>query len=260
VPETFHWIEGGALGRLAAVLHLPETSGPHPAVLFCHGFTGTKVEPKRLFLTFARRLLRRGLAVLRFDFGGHGESEGAFHDLTLGGELTDARAAWDYLADHAGVDRERRALLGFSLGGWAAATLAPLLRPAALALWAPVGDPAGMKTRLLGLHGLETLEGGGTVDVAGDALGPAFAKDFPAHAGKVPGGGYAGPTLLLHGSQDEAVDAATAEAYDRVLGGPGHPFEKRILPGARHLFETVPHRAALYDATEAFLARHLGAP
>jgi len=257
MPETFHWIEGGALGRLAATLHVPEGAGPHPAVLFCHGFTGNRVEPQRLFLSYARRLASRGLAVLRFDFGGHGDSEGAFHDLTLAGELKDAQAAWDFLGSHPTVDGSRRALLGFSLGGWVAASTAPRLHPRALALWAPVDDPIRMKVRFLGLHGEEKLLAGEDVDIMGEKLGAGFAQGFEKPTGLAPGDGYGGPVLILQGTADASLSLQSSENYEKAFRERGVETRRVILQGAKHLFETAAHRETLYDETEGFFLRLL---
>jgi len=257
MPETFHWIEGGALGRLASTLHVPEGAGPHPAVLFCHGFTGNRVEPQRLFLTFARRLVSQGLAVLRFDFGGHGESEGTFHDLTLAGELKDAQAAWDFLGSHPAVDSSRRAILGFSLGGWVAATSAPRFQPRALALWAPVDDPIRMKVRFLGLHGGEKLLAGEDLDIMGEKLGAGFAQGFEKTSGLAPGDGYRGPVLILQGTADASLSLQSSENFEMAFRDRGAETRRVILQGAKHLFETAAHRETLYDETERFFLQRL---
>ena len=62
--------------RLYGMLHRPEGAGPHPAVMILHGFTGQRIEPHRLFVKLARQLVAAGIAALRFDFRGSGESEG----------------------------------------------------------------------------------------------------------------------------------------------------------------------------------------
>jgi hypothetical protein len=155
---------GWGVGPLGRVAPCPRRGGPFPGVLFCHGFTGNRVEPQRLFLEFARRLTRQGLAVLRFDFGGHGESEGAFQDLTLTGELQDVKAAWDHLGACPKVDASRRALLGFSLGGYMAARSAPRLEASgakALVLWSAVDDPRRrLGLHFFGLHGEDKMRSG----------------------------------------------------------------------------------------------------
>ena len=80
--------------RLHGMLHLPvNAAAPHPCVLMLHGFTGTSIEPHRLFVLMARAFASAGIAALRFDFRGSGQSEGFFSDMTLTRELEDALAA-----------------------------------------------------------------------------------------------------------------------------------------------------------------------
>ncbi len=67
---------------VAAVLHVPEST-PAPGVIMCHGFTGHKAETHRLFVHTARDFAAHGLAVLRFDFRGSGDSAGDFRDMTI---------------------------------------------------------------------------------------------------------------------------------------------------------------------------------
>ena len=69
------------------ILHLPTARDAScPAVAFFHGFTGTKVEPHRIFVKTARELAAIGFYVLRFDFRGCGDSAGDFSEMTIGGE------------------------------------------------------------------------------------------------------------------------------------------------------------------------------
>jgi len=61
--------------KLAGVMHIPEIRRKsYPAVVMFHGFTGNKCESHFIFTKTARRLVLRGIAVLRFDFMGSGDS------------------------------------------------------------------------------------------------------------------------------------------------------------------------------------------
>jgi pimeloyl-ACP methyl ester carboxylesterase len=89
-------------------------------VVFLGGFmsdmTGTKAE----WLEGYTR--RAGLPYLRFDYSGHGASEGAFTDGTIGGWLGDVLDVLERLTEGPQV------LVGSSMGGWLA-LLAALRRP-----------------------------------------------------------------------------------------------------------------------------------
>ncbi|MBE3598789.1 MAG: alpha/beta fold hydrolase [Limnochordaceae bacterium] len=107
--------------QLIGIVHRPPGGADErpPAVVLCHGFGGHKAENHRLFVKAARAMARAGMAALRFDFRGSGDSEGEFEEMTLSGEVTDALAALAYARSHVG---RPVALLGMSMGG-AVATL-----------------------------------------------------------------------------------------------------------------------------------------
>ncbi|MEC9197136.1 MAG: osmotically inducible protein C, partial [Pseudomonadota bacterium] len=85
---------GHAGHTLSARLEQPK--GPHLATaLFAHCFACTKdsLAASRI----SRRLAAAGIAVLRFDFTGLGQSEGDFGATTLTTNLEDLKAAAAYL-------------------------------------------------------------------------------------------------------------------------------------------------------------------
>lgn len=121
------------------VLHLPEGKGLKPAVLLNHGFAGNKIGPKRIYVEQAEALSRAGIASLRIDFRGCGDSEGTFSDVTISRLVSDAVASLRFLAAHQEIDASRIGILGASLGG-AVALLAAnrFVQLKSMALWAPV--------------------------------------------------------------------------------------------------------------------------
>ena len=89
----------GDHGRLKALIQKPELKQGEkcPMVIFCHGFSGTKDGP--LFELVADSLQAHGIASIRFDFNGHGESEGEFKDMTVPNEIEDAKKVVAYVRD-----------------------------------------------------------------------------------------------------------------------------------------------------------------
>ena len=59
-------------------------------VILCHGFTANMQGP--LFDTISDKLTEAGIGVVRFDFNGHGASEGDFINMTVPNEIDDALA------------------------------------------------------------------------------------------------------------------------------------------------------------------------
>jgi predicted phosphoribosyltransferase/dienelactone hydrolase len=121
---------------LAGTLLLPGTPGPHPAVVFAHGWGSSKDSPRNRAAAEALRPL--GIAAFLFDFTGHGESEGTEEDSTLEQQVDDLGAALDVLGTVDEVDGRRLGVVGASSGAAVAVLRAardPRLR--ALALRSP---------------------------------------------------------------------------------------------------------------------------
>lgn len=117
-----------------------------PGVVFFHGFTGDRMEAHWIFVKCARALANAGIASLRFDFYGSGESEGEFREVTLEGELADGEEAIKFFRRQKDIDPKRVGLVGLSLGGTVAACLAPRVKGRALVLWAALAHPDHLRT------------------------------------------------------------------------------------------------------------------
>lgn len=107
--------------KLAGTLTLPKSGGPFPAVLLIPG-SGPNDRDEliwghRVFLVLADHLTRHGIAVLRADDRGAGESTGDFSKATLADFADDARAGVDYLKSRKEVNRKQIGLVGHSAGG-----------------------------------------------------------------------------------------------------------------------------------------------
>lgn len=115
---------------LAGTLTLPEGDGPHPAVILVSG-SGPQDRDESLapvttlkpFRLIADALGRAGIAVLRYDDRGVGQSTGVFEDATLDDFSADAAAAVAYLASRGEIDAAQIGLIGHSEGGMVAARL-----------------------------------------------------------------------------------------------------------------------------------------
>lgn len=115
---------------LAGTLTLPPTDGPHPALVLVTGSgpqnrdeslgTGIAIRPFRLL---ADALTREGIAVLRYDDRGVGESTGDFATATTQDFASDAEAAIAYLLGRDDINPDEIGLLGHSEGGLVAAML-----------------------------------------------------------------------------------------------------------------------------------------
>ena len=106
-------------GSLEACIELPGFSGPHPGVVICHPHPlyGGDME-NNVVMALSRAITARGMAALRFNFRGVGESTGTFAEGV--GEAEDALWAVLFLSGRGEVDPDRIGIAGYSFGGMVA--------------------------------------------------------------------------------------------------------------------------------------------
>jgi uncharacterized protein len=232
------------------VLHTPEAT-PAPGLIMCHGFTGDKSESHRLFVNAARDFAAHGLAVLRFDFRGSGDSAGEFRDMTIATEIDDAQAALDFLASRPEVDPSRLGVLGLSLGGCVAACLAGREpeRVKALVLWAAVAHTKETFARVL-----PPFEGAEVLDLSGWGLGRAFLDDARRRRPLEEVARYPGEALIVHGGEDQTVPVSDAQDYQEVVGARSRVV---IVGGADHTFSHFDWKGQAIAASRDFLMAKL---
>jgi len=109
---------GGESGRRRIAVR--ERPGAGPGLLWLSGYKSDMQGTKAAAL--ADWAKTQGRACVRFDYSGHGESNGAFTDGTIGRWLADALAVFDACC------RGRQILIGSSMGGWLALLMVKALR------------------------------------------------------------------------------------------------------------------------------------
>lgn len=204
-----------------------------------------------MHVAMARTLQNSGTACVRFDFYGNGESDGEFEDMTFTTLLDDAQDICAWVKTQTWADAERVILCGQSMGGFVAASAAPRINPHALVLLCPgAGMWNGCAERA------KQLEDGGIAygDVAGLKLSHAFNYDLGARPDPfTQARGYAGPTLIIRGTNDRLVDDATCENYLAVYG---ENAEFVRIEGGDHDFSGVPARSSYIAAVCEFAQNH----
>lgn len=224
--------------QIVGMLHLPKGRGRFPAALFLHGFAGTKTEAHRIFVKMARALADHGIASLRFDYRGAGDSAGNFEELTMRSKIADALEAGRYLARHRRIHSGRLALIGFSTGAAVGAYVVGRERRRfqSLALWAPVADGAGILDELSTPDAVQALAETGVTDHRGNLVGVGFIRQFAEMKPVREIVKTKCPVLLVHGSRDDTVPVTQADLYERALLQHKRPVKKVVIAGADHAF------------------------
>ncbi|HHV98270.1 MAG TPA: alpha/beta hydrolase [Clostridiaceae bacterium] len=245
---------------LRGMLHVPECCGTKvPIVLIFHGFTGNKMEQHFIFVKLSRLLEKNGIASLRFDFGGSGESDGDFIDMTLSGELQDAKNILDYAKTLDFVDVSRIGIVGLSMGGAVGGMLAGERKEdiRTVCLWAPAGN---MREKVLSQYcepNISMLEKYGYVDLGGLLLGKNFVEDIKTIDIVGKSAAYDKNVLILHGDKDASVPVETSDRYLEVFG---ERCLLHIVKDADHTFNNRHWEEEVLEHTVAYLKDELQTP
>lgn len=235
----------GSMGRLAAHLQLPalEAGEKCPVVVLCHGFTASMDDA--LLRGIADDLLKAGIGALRFDFNGHGRSEGDFVNMTVLNEIEDALAVIAFARNLPQADGI--ALVGHSQGGVVAAMTAGqlggrqlkgvvLLAPAAV-----LRDDA-LRGNTMGVmydpwHVPEYI-----TMPSGHRLGRNYIQTAVGLPIYETAAQYDGPALVIHGQADRLVPYTYGERFSQVM--PRCEFV--LIPGEDHVFSAnMPFTASI---------------
>jgi len=131
--------------KLSARLDLPVDDKPSTYSLFAHCFTCSKNI--KAISHISRALTHNGIAVMRFDFTGLGESEGDFADTNFSSNVGDLVAAAEFMATQYEAPK---ILIGHSLGGAAVLQAAAKIPSAAAVITVAAPADPGHVTRALG--------------------------------------------------------------------------------------------------------------
>ena len=226
--QSFEETFTGALGEtLHGRLERP-TGAVVAYALFAHCFTCGKDSIAATRIT--RALAEQGIATLRFDFTGLGNSDGDFANTNFTTNVADLNAAVLHLSEKY---RPPSLLLGHSLGGAAVLALAAdsQMECAVATLGAPF-DPAHVVHLLAGAREKIEKDGVAEVQLGGRPLriGKSFLDDLDK--GDKTLQKFKKPLLVMHAPRDKIVGIENAE---KIFRAAHHPKSFVSLDSADHL-------------------------
>lgn len=222
---------------LRGILMKPDNLKECPLCIIFHGFMSNYGRDENgMFCKLAAALYERGIASLRFDFNGHGDSDGEFSDMNVFSELLDASKILEYARSLPFVSEIY--IAGHSQGGVVGSMLAGYYREhiSKLVLLAPA---ATMKDDALNASCFGTLydydhvpDFFPVVNIEGQKflVGNMFfriLRTIPIHETAAM---FEGPTLIIHGSADEVVGVSGSQKYADCMKN----CELRIREGDDH--------------------------
>jgi hypothetical protein len=216
--------------KLVGLLSLPKNKKP-PIAIIIHGFKGTK-EYYPFVNNSIRPLTNSGIAVLRIDCRGSGESDLEFKDMTIKSESEDVLTAIDYVKSLKEIDSKKIALIGISMGT-AAILIAMKYKPAikTIVFWGPAWYFNGDRYYDTAKH-RKTIKEEGVFYVkqklAGKSLiaGKKLFKEITTLDIRPFMKFVKIPVLILRGSEDEVVGTGRDKEAVKLLNAEYKTIEK----------------------------------
>lgn len=194
--------------KIALRLALPNEKPAGLAVLL-HGFSSSmKNSTNEALLPL---LTAKDIAVLRFDFRGHGgESDGLIDDATLSSAVLDLKTAVSWAtSEYSSLSYIRRVLVASSFGAAAALAGAKIVGASGIVLKSPVSDIYNMQLQRRGEKGMHEWKETGYATVTGKKgtirLKYAYVEDAMRYNLPQLAKEYGIPISVIHGSEDEVV-------------------------------------------------------
>ncbi len=239
--------------RLAARLDMPLDEKPTAFAVFAHCFTCTKNF--NAVVNIDRALALHGIAVLRFDFTGLGESEGDFAETSFSTNVGDLVAAAGFLKD---AFEAPRLLIGHSLGG--AAVIHAAQKIPSVEAVSTIAAPAelGGLLRYVEERDLEKLEDGGDTSIKIEGkdfrIKKQFLDDLKQSSMEAAVRALKRPLLIFHSPVDRIVSIDNAA---KIFMAARHPKSFISLDRADHLLSNREDSLYVGSVLAAWASKYL---
>ncbi len=238
--------------ELSGSLEMPEDAAPKAYAIFSHCFTCNKNLINVKFIS--ETLSARGIATLRFDFSGLGDSEGDFAKTDFTSNIDDLLHAAKFLEDNYEAPK---LLVGHSLGG--AASIVAAEKIESVRAITTIGTPSTLDhIRRVFTSKLDDImsQGSALVDVAGREveIGKVFVEDLSRYNIKRTLNNLEKPLLVLHSPDDDMVgiDHATA-----IFMAARHPKSFISLDQVDHLIKNIKDARYVGELINAWVSRYI---
>ncbi len=227
---------------LRGYLDLPENA--KKIVVFFHGFTGNKTEHNGHFRNLSRLLSNEGVASLRMDYHGNGESDGEFTDFDFNDALDDAKRMIEYARSIQGIESVE--LVGFSFGGAVASMVATDNNCDKLLLISAAGNMNEIARHTF--DSATKLENGNAY-FSGFEMSENFVKSIETKDLYQNTSKFDKHILVIHGTKDTSVPYLYGVKYAVSY----YNSQLYLIDDATHGYETFEQREKLYKKAIEFL-------
>jgi len=241
--------------QLAARLEIPNNQEAHTYAVFAHCFTCNKNFSA--VRNISRALVNKGIAVLRFDFTGLGDSEGSFEDTNFSSNVSDLIQAAKFLEENY---KAPALLIGHSLGG--AAVIFAASKIASVVAVSTIGAPSSpAHVKHLFKSNVEEINATGKAKVNIGGRDFTIKKDFIDDIESKPMNevlkNLRKPYLVIHSPQDTIVGIENAKELYQYAH---HPKSFISIDKADHLLSNNDDSTYVGNVIAGWAERYLDIP
>ncbi len=235
---------------LAAVLTSPDGDCDSLAVLVHGGPGGNK---DNLYSDMADQLAAAGVASLRFDFSGAGESSGSYRHMTITSQVAELETVWQFASSL--LKFKKLALIGESYG--ATIVLKSTIKADTnVLLWPVIDFLDGSFAPFVTDENMQEAKANGFILSEGVEVGLAFLQEVLETRTAVDDLERIKDSnvLFIHGTGDVEVPVhQTEQAFERI----NEPKKLVIVPDAGHNLTRPHERTILFNEINSWLIEHL---
>ncbi|MCP2520727.1 alpha/beta fold hydrolase [SCandidatus Aminicenantes bacterium Aminicenantia_JdfR_composite] len=239
--------------KLCGILSNPIFPKKEKVVILCHGFTTDKNSITNLILE--KILNESEISTFRFDFTGHGESEGELGNITISKAVDDVLTSIQFLKR---LDYSKIGLIGSSFGGLASILASSRSKDIqVMALKSPVSDLYELFVLQAGEHLIEKWKNEGYIDYT-SVNGDNFKLDYSLlkEAEEINVYKIASeikiPVLIVHGDHDESVPLNQSKNLASLLKN----CKLEIIKGADHRYSDSKHFNKMISLISDFIIKN----
>lgn len=217
-----------------ATVTIPKNRNNVPYVLICHGHGGTRSENGGLD-TIAQGLAEKGIASIRMDYPGCGDSKEQFRNNNLTNMIQYTEDAMKYMDNHYAVNKDSVGIFGYSMGGRISLEMLANKKYnfKAICLLAPAADTEDLKKLFGGTENWELLKKtaqeskdgyvdfttiyGQKQELSTKWFADLEEKDLTTLMQEVKKS-YNGPSMVIYAVDDIAVSPSVSKGVAETLG------------------------------------------
>lgn len=249
--------------KLATSIDLPVAKimpPPWPTVIIIHGFTSSRIGRSYNFVEIGRELASEGIACVRFDHAGCGESTGEQTEFSLKTIHRDCLSVYNWLQNDSRFQHDNLGIIGSSMGAIGAMMLDACCLSRSIALWGPVYDLPDIVHTGAKQANIELSRMNNNLDYLsfkGIKLGQAYFDNTQLANLHTLINVADAPVLILHSKFDEVVSIKHARLFRDDCLAACRPYQIFELDDSSHDFFEEPSRSIVIETTRDWFIKHL---